>query len=333
MGRRMRSFSLGLVVLAFGLHAPVARAGEEESRSFFARGRELRLQGKCTDAIVQFRKALENYPDGLGSLRNIAECEEQLSHFASARRAYWDLRVAAMKSNDPKYQGWDKDASSAYERLAPLVPRVVIRLRDAPPGSKARLNGRPLDASSLDTDLEQDVGDLEVVLEDGSAQPPSRVLRLEQGQRYEVVLTSTAHAAPLEKGPVKGPVSGPVTPPPGGTSPLVIAGGLTLGGAGLSLIGLFAAVGVRQSALGEVEDGCGVALTRCDPSLKEAVDRGQTASTLVNVFAVGAGALGALGAGLTLGGALGGETHPEPAVAWGVAPRPGGAAFVMEGSF
>lgn len=114
----------------------------------------------------------------------------------------------------------------------------------------------------------------------------------------------------------------------------MVAGGITLGGAGLSLVGLFAALGVRQSALGEVEDGCGAALTNCDPGLMDAVDRGQTASVLVNVFAVGAGALGALGAGLTLGGALsGGSSGAEPAVSLGLTPLPGGATLSVGGSF
>lgn len=321
---------LSLVTLAPVGPTP-ALAGEEESKTFFARGRELRLQGKCTDAIVQFRRALENLPDGLGSLRNIAECEEQLSHFASARRAYWDLRVAAMKSNDPKYQGWDKEASAAYERLAAVVPRVVIRVKNAPAGAKVRLNGRPLDASSLETELEQDVGDVEAVLDDGSAQPPSKKVRVEQGQRYEIELASTAHASsdgppPKEVPPTK------AQPGPRGPSPLVIGGGVTLGVAALSLGGMFAAIGIRQSALGEVEDSCGADLAGCDPSLRDTVDRGQTASVLVNVFAVGAGALGALGGGLLIGGVVSGGAGQETA-ALRLAPSPGGGALVLEGSF
>jgi hypothetical protein len=323
---------VGCLVSAVAISSP-SQAGEEESKTFFAQGRELRLQGKCADAIALFKKALETYPDGLGSLRNVAECEEELSRFASARRSYWALRAAALKSTETKYDGWDTYAAESFARLGPKVPKLIVRVRNAPTSATVRVDGRPIDASLVDTEIEQDVGEVEVVLEDGAAPLASKRAILQQGKTAEVLLEAPAGAASA-----KGPAG--TTPPattPGtessGPGPLVIAGGVSLGLAGLSLVGTFVSIGVRAGALSTVEDACPT-LTGCDPSLQGDVDTGQTASTLVNVFAIGAGVLGAAGIGLMTAGFLSTDTEPKSAALELVpAASPSGAFVTLRGRF
>src|ERR1700761_8656544 len=65
-----------------------------EAKELFGHARELRGHGDCAGAVPLFRKAYEMYPAGLGSLRNLAECEESLQKFASARHAWLDLKQA-----------------------------------------------------------------------------------------------------------------------------------------------------------------------------------------------------------------------------------------------
>ena len=305
MASLARSLPFGACLVVGLTVASAAQAGEEESKTLFAQGRELRLQGKCADAVGAFKKALETYPDGLGSLRNVAECEEELSRFASARRSYWALRTAAMKSTETKYEGWDKYASDAFSRLGPKVPKLVVRIRNAPKSATVRVDGRPIDASLLDTEIEQDVGEVEVLLENGAAPLASKQVILQQGKTTEVTLEAPAGSA--DPSPTKPPES-----PSEGPGPLVIAGGVSLGVAGLSLVGMFVSVGVRGGALTAVEDAC-PALSGCSPSLQGDVDTGQTASTLVNVFAIGAGVLGAAGVGLVTAGFLTADSDPQAA--------------------
>ena len=121
--RRMAAGSaLALIFLANA----AAWAGEEDARTLFAKGRQLRADGRCEEAIIEFRRALEVWPEGLGSLRNIAECEEQLGKYAAARRDWWDLRRAVLLSNEAKYEGWDRQAQEAHTRLATKGARVFI---------------------------------------------------------------------------------------------------------------------------------------------------------------------------------------------------------------
>jgi hypothetical protein len=106
-------------LLAASLSAPTqARASAvAEAQDLFGQGRNLRLHGDCASAVPLFHRAFDIYPAGLGSLRNVAECEESLGHFASARQAWLDLGRALVANHDPKYDGWVLDAEQGVERL------------------------------------------------------------------------------------------------------------------------------------------------------------------------------------------------------------------------
>lgn len=338
-----RSVASCLIVGAALLLAPsTAFAGKAESETFFANGRELRMAGKCAEAIPEFRRALETYPDGLGALRNIAECEQELGRVASARRSWWELRFSAMSAKESKYDGWVKDAEEAYEKLGPKVPYITIKVKSAQKQLKVLINGRPLDPQLIGTELAQDIGEVSVVLVDGSAVPPSKTLRLEAGERKEVELISLFIPKEDDKDPNGG--NGNKDPDKGGvkggdkgsTSPLVISGAVGLGLAGAALVGFGAALGIRGDALSTVEESC-PSLNGCDRALEEEVSRGETASTLVNVFGIGAGVAGAAGVGLLVAGLVTGSSTDEkatkPTVSWSFGGAPGGGFLTVTGTF
>ena len=116
------------LVVAASLAAPVVRADALDAKDLFAQARGLRLQGQCASALPLFRRAYDVYPAGLGSLRNIAECEEELGHFASARRAWLDLQRALSTNSQARYEGWEQDAALAAARLAPKVATLTIEV-------------------------------------------------------------------------------------------------------------------------------------------------------------------------------------------------------------
>lgn len=340
-----RSVASCLIVAGVLLLAPsTAFAGKAESETFFANGRELRLAGKCAEAIPEFRRALETYPDGLGALRNIAECEEELGRVASARRSWWDLRFSAMSAKESKYDGWVKDAEEAYEKLAPKVPYIIIKVKTAQKQLKVLVNGRPLDPQLIGTELAQDIGEVSVVLVDGSAVPPSKTLKLEAGERKEVELVSLFIPKDGEgdgkgqpgKGDGKGNENGKPAPS-SGPSPLVIGGAVGLGVAGAALVGFGAALGIRADALSTVDESC-PGYKNCDHALEEDVDRGETASTLVNVFGITAGVAGAAGIGLLVAGLVtapsdDAKTAKPAPVSFNVWGEPGGMFLSVGGTF
>ena len=115
-----------------------------------------------------FAKAYELYPAGLGSLRNTAECEESVGHFASSRRAWLDLKRALITVDDRKYDGWPRDATDAAARLAPKLATLTLEVSavgaggvGAPSdGVEVRLNSEVLAPGLLATPLERDPGAL-----------------------------------------------------------------------------------------------------------------------------------------------------------------------------
>ena len=105
----------------------------EDAKDLFAQGRQLRAHGDCTNAIPLFRKAYEVYPVGLGSLRNLAECQEALGHFASARSAWLDLGRALQQHPEPRYAGWAQDAERGAARTASKVATLTVEVTGTPP--------------------------------------------------------------------------------------------------------------------------------------------------------------------------------------------------------
>jgi hypothetical protein len=282
-----RLAALGLAGLLLAVPA-AALAAEDDSKTLFAQGRELRVAGKCEQAILAFRRAMELNPSGLGSLRNIAECEEKLQLYASARRSYWDLRRAVLQSNEPKYQGWDKDAEAAYRALEPKVSRLTIALR----GEKLErasilLDGKPLDPRLAGVEIERDLGPHTIEVHYGGASPLTVKVTLAEGQRETVTIDV----------PSQGKAPPPPPPPEAGSSGLRTGGIVALGVGGASLAGMVVAIGIRSSALSDIEAGC-PGYQSCPAALRGRYDTGVTASMLTNVF--GGLAVAGLGAGATM---------------------------------
>ncbi len=294
--RLAASAALGLSVLAI---APSASASpESDAKDLFARGRDLRNANDCGSAVPLFRKAWQIYPQGLGSLRNLAECEEQLGHFASARRSWLDLKRALITSpNYPKYEGWDKDAEEAAERLKPKVATFVVDVYVKTPEGEALanektgvdifVNGESVGTKLVGTPLERDPGSYRIRAQMPDAQPVEQVVNLAAGDNPHVTIRLTVVPKPAPQ----------VSTEDHSTRRTV--GWIVAGVGAASLIGSGVTFLLRQGALSELEDGCPLYETQpCPEKLRSTVDRGQLMSTLSPIL-LAAGVVG-VGAGVAL---------------------------------
>jgi len=291
---------LAAAVLGTAIVAPsVARADPaSDAKDLFARGRDLRAAGDCNGAVGLFRKASELFPGGLGSLRNLAECEEQLGHFASSRRAWLDLKRSLVTEDAHKYEGWSQDADLAAARLAPKVARVTIDVNVVrPDGSTAdpraidvTLDGEPLALALLGTPLDRDPG-RHVVRAAGARvhDPQQKVIDLAAGAASRValrVVVTPDKVDPNDVVPVAPPGSGATAPADDDASRARATrrtvGWIAVGVGGAALVGAGISLAFRQSALSDVNSCQGY--QNCDPALKSTVSRGQTASVLFDVL-------------------------------------------------
>jgi hypothetical protein len=266
------------------LFAAPARAANQDAETFFAQGRQLRTSGDCANAIVAFRRALEIKPEGVGALRNIAECEEKLGQFASARNDWWSLRRAVLQSSDPNYEGWDKDAEGAYARLASKVAKLTVRISgEGAAGARVTIDGKPLDPRLLGVELERDLGLHTIEAAYGGVAPLVEKRTLVAGSNETVALKIPA---PTALGKVEaGSGSGSTAPiPPPDHSAMRTGAFVALGVGGAGVIGMVIATVVRGSALSTVEAACGSATCLASQEVADAYSRGKTNAILANVF-------------------------------------------------
>jgi hypothetical protein len=301
-----------LAAAALGLFTPcVAHADPvSDAKDLFTRGRELRAKGDCAGAVPLFRKAIDLYPSGLGSVRNLAECEEQLGHYASARRAWVDLKRALLTIDDKKYEGWSQDAEAGAARLAPKLATLTVDVSYATPDGQAALSkgvtvtldGEMLASELVGTALERDPGRHVVrVAGDRVQEPQQKAVDLVAGDNKHVALRVVVKSPSLPEStppgndtiPAAHPTEGAVNEDTGSTSRTLAWVAISVGAA--SLVGAGVSLGLRQSALSDAERDCGPSWPTCPPGAQRLVDsdvsRGQTASTMVTVLSI-VGAVG-----------------------------------------
>jgi hypothetical protein len=291
----------------------VARADPaSDAKDLFSQGRDLRARGNCADAVGFFRKAAELYPAGLGSLRNLAECEEQLGHFASSRRSWLDLKRALITEDAHKYEGWSQDADQAAARLAPKIAKLTVDVNAVGPDGSAAdpkavdvtLDGEPLALTLLGTPLERDPG-RHVVRAGGARvrEPQQKALDLGAGDTARValrVIVTPAKVDPNDVVPAGSPAE-PATPAPTpadddaeqARSKRRTIGWVAVGGGAALLVGAGVSLVVRQNALNQVDNQCPLQKD-CNPSLSSTQSQGATASILFDVL----GPLGVVAAGV-----------------------------------
>jgi hypothetical protein len=283
------------------------------AKDLFERGRDLRARGDCAGALPFFQKAYAVYAPGLGSLRNIAVCQEALGHFASARDAWAELKRAVGASTESKYAGWSDDADHAIARLAPKVARVTIDLAVVDPGGEpastdgvdVTIDGQALTKDRVGDPIDRDPGTFVVrAAGAGLLAPDEQTVVLAAGESKHVPLRVTLAAAPPPRSPGAEPSAAVGEREEHGHHGSTARTGawvaLGIGVAGVA--GAVASAVVRQSALSDVNANCGGNLAACDASKQSTVtsemNRGRTASTLLTVF--GAVGIVGIGTGITL---------------------------------
>jgi hypothetical protein len=311
----MTSFAPRLRLLAFtttlvfagATFAPAAHADpESDAKDLFQRGRDLRQKGDCSGAVTFFRKAIKIYPNGLGSIRNLAECEEQLGHYASSKRAWLDLKRALITApNDPKYEGWDKDAEDAAHRLAPRVAQITVDITVKTPdgegpandksGVDLLVNGEALPPNLIGTPLERDPGDYTIRVQAPDAQPVEQRIALAAGDSKRIALRIVRTPKP------GGGEDDPVAKRKSRRTLGVIVGGVgalvAIGGGVAGILWLGAKSDLKTDCPDydnpdkRVSDG---RPRECPKSTQSIIDRGQTLGTLAPVL----GIVGAAGMGI-----------------------------------
>jgi len=290
----------------------LAAAPDEIAKEEFRQGRDAFKQGDYKTALPHFRKSQELFPQ-LGTLLNLASCEEKLGMVSSARK-HFEQALTQLPERDDRL-AFTKQQIAA---LAPRVPRLRIKLApSAPDGARVALDDAPLSRDSMDTDLPIDPGDHVVVVQ----------LSGRLDRRYEVPLKE-GESSVLTVEPT--PSSAPPEPARGGFISGKRVAGFVVGGVGVVGIGVGAVTGgLALATKSELNKLCPVPAA-CTQAGVDKAAKGKTLSVVSTVGFI-TGAL-ATGAGVILV-ITGGSSAPKPVATLGAVALPGGGAVGLGGSF
>jgi hypothetical protein len=186
----------GLLLAALLLCCAQSRAQDKRdpaaAEALFRQGRAASEQRDFLTACAKFRESNRLDP-ALGTLFNIADCEEKIGRFATS----WTLfrEVAQRLASD------DDRQAIAIRRARALEPRVPLLLVHLAPSARAGVqvqrDGVLLGAASLDTPLPVDPGEHLVVVQAPGAEPAQFRAAVGEGEHAELKVSVGAARAQL----------------------------------------------------------------------------------------------------------------------------------------
>ena len=132
----------------------------EQADKLFAEGLALRdtnLEQSCD----KFRQSLAKNPQAIGTLLNVALCDEKLGRIASAVERFSEARDRAKEGNLPDYL---EEAQRHIDALVPELPHVRIAFADKAPSTRVLIGDRVIPDDRLDDEIAVDPGELVIVV-------------------------------------------------------------------------------------------------------------------------------------------------------------------------
>jgi hypothetical protein len=329
-----------------------SQAGESAAAdALFEAGRKAAEAGDYSAACPKFAESYRLDP-AMGTLLNVADCEERLGHVATA----WTTYRKAIELLAPK----DARVAFAKKKVAELekrIPYLTVKLAaQAPAGAVVTRDGVEIGASSLGIAIPVDPGKHAVIVTAPGYRERRYDLDLAESESRELIAEPSKEGAspavapvpqaapppkPAESMPLDASQQVPVTKPPaepgpplastsdGATGSGTRTAGYVVGGVGV--VGLVLGVVLRATAFGQqgTIDGHCSAARFCDDTGLDAVSKAKTLQTASTVsLAVG---LAGFGTGLAL--ILSNPARPTSSTALSPTVLPGGAGFTMSRSF
>jgi hypothetical protein len=150
----------------------------------FEQGRALAGQGDYAAACPKFADS-EQLDPKVGTLLNLADCEERLGRLVSARTHLQQAADLARRVGDDRADY----ATQRFSALDPRVAKLTVRLRpDAPSGLVVTRDDVPLGQGSLGTSLPIDPGTHTVVVSGAGYDSKSYSVLLKDGQVQDLVV-------------------------------------------------------------------------------------------------------------------------------------------------
>ena len=230
------------IVVAYLLVPVVARADDNVAKgdALFEEAKRLESEGKLTESCAKFHESLSYNPHAIGTLLNVAVCEEKLGKIASALSHFTEARDRAREGNLEQHR---KVAEEHIAALTPDVPHMTITLTEALPETKLLVDDHAVlveDAANLAVDP----GLRTIVVTAPDRVPYETKVSIDKGERKAVTIPKLA-------------------PPVKNIRRIVAVG---VGAAGIATLGTAIALGYYEK--GKYNDQFAGSPPNCDPDTK-----------------------------------------------------------------
>jgi len=134
-------------------------ANRDKADQLFAEGRAL-LSSNLVQACEKFTLSLRYNSEAIGTLLNVAQCDEKLGRIASAFARFTEVRDRAKELGLIDHQ---RAAESRIAALAPSVPHLAIRMPAPVPETKIAIDDRLIPIEAIG-DVTIDPGERVIVI-------------------------------------------------------------------------------------------------------------------------------------------------------------------------
>jgi tetratricopeptide (TPR) repeat protein len=191
----MRALVVLSIVVGSYSHA-LAEDDPERADKLFEEAQKLREQGKTADACVKYEEALSFNHNAVGTLLNVALCNEQAGKFATAVRYYTQARDLAREHNLAEHR---KAAEDKLVLNLPLVSHLAIAFAEQTPDMKLVIDDNvvPLDKSE---DIVIDPGRHHVVVTAPGRVPYDTTVEIAKSSAKAVAVPKLGYPVTVKKG-------------------------------------------------------------------------------------------------------------------------------------
>lgn len=161
----------------------------DKADQLFAEGKAL-LPSNLLQACEKFDESLRYNPAAIGTLLNVALCDEKLGRIASAVARFSEARDRAKEQNLPEHL---RAAEEHIAALLPDVPHVAIRLTQPPAETKVLVDDRVIAPDAL-AEVAVDPGERIVVVSAPGRLPYREKLVIARAERRTLVVPVLARS-------------------------------------------------------------------------------------------------------------------------------------------
>lgn len=340
-----RHATAALLITTLVTGSAAAQGDAAAAEALYKEAKALAKAGKYAEACPKF-DASYKLDKGLGTLVNLADCNERIGKTATAWAEWNEAADLARRDKDKR----EKFATDRRDKLEPKLPRLKVEVKNPVAELSVHRGEVTLEPGTFGVGLPVDPGEHTVTVQRGEKVLKSETVTAKASETVSVSfdLAAIDQEFPEEKppppvptqAPTAAPTQAPPPPPPPSSSQKTI--GYVVGGVGVAALltaGVLELVALNKKSKADEPDQC--LNGYCSPNGFDTIDSAKSYATIGQWVGIGGVLFTAVGATLILTSPSAPESRAVPAAKTRVTPAraalspyfaPGGGGLVLSGA-